>query len=177
MAEQHSAPLLLVNGKLSALFVNPAARRLARRKKLIRLRGKDVCVKDPVLRVKLVDAMGRVSSRRPHIGRVTSPLGELVITCLRWGPLNHPIFVIAVSELAPVDRVDKKAARELFRLSPTEAEIVATICRGASRMEIAQQRRVSIHTVKSHLTHIFQKLGVHSQAAVIRRMAGMTASS
>jgi DNA-binding CsgD family transcriptional regulator/ArsR family metal-binding transcriptional regulator len=53
-------------------------------------------------------------------------------------------------------------------LSGRELEVLRLLSRGATNLEISTQLRISPHTVKSHVTHIFNKLGVgdRTQAAV-----------
>jgi DNA-binding NarL/FixJ family response regulator len=46
-----------------------------------------------------------------------------------------------------------------FGLTPREIEIVRAVVVGRTNREIAQQTSISENTVKSHLTHIFNKLG------------------
>ncbi len=56
----------------------------------------------------------------------------------------------------------------IFKLSGREAEVLRLITEGFTNKEIAQILKVSHNTVKSHVVHIFNKLGVNdrTQAAV-----------
>ena len=56
----------------------------------------------------------------------------------------------------------------IFKLSGREAEVLRLITEGFTNKEIAQILTVSQNTVKSHVVHIFNKLGVNdrTQAAV-----------
>lgn len=51
-------------------------------------------------------------------------------------------------------------------LTPRERQIAWLIARGLAAKEIAHELRISIHTVRRHSEKIFDKLGVHSRAAV-----------
>jgi DNA-binding NarL/FixJ family response regulator len=53
------------------------------------------------------------------------------------------------------------------QLSPRELEVVCLLGRGAMNAEIAVELFVSEATVKSHVGHIFTKLGLRDRAAVI----------
>lgn len=52
-------------------------------------------------------------------------------------------------------------------LSPREVEVLGRVARGASNQEIARALHVSQATVKSHLIHIFGKLGVSDRTAAV----------
>jgi len=54
-------------------------------------------------------------------------------------------------------------ARLAQRLSPREQEIVRAAVSGLSTQEIADRLAISQATVKAHLSHIFQKLGVRDR--------------
>lgn len=56
----------------------------------------------------------------------------------------------------------------IFKLSGREAEVLRLITEGFTNKEIAQILKISYNTVKSHVLHIFNKLGVNdrTQAAV-----------
>lgn len=53
-------------------------------------------------------------------------------------------------------------------LTAREKDILRQVERGATNREIADALQISCHTVKTHLDHIFRKLGVHNrtQAAI-----------
>jgi pimeloyl-ACP methyl ester carboxylesterase/DNA-binding CsgD family transcriptional regulator len=52
-------------------------------------------------------------------------------------------------------------------LSPREKEILARIAEGCSNVEIGKQLFISDKTVRNHVTHILEKLGVRSRAQAI----------
>ena len=53
------------------------------------------------------------------------------------------------------------------RLSPRELEILALVAAGASNKQIAVACGVSPNTVKVHLAHLFEKLGVTTRAEAV----------
>ena len=50
-------------------------------------------------------------------------------------------------------------------LTPTEREVVALVAEGLSNPEVADRLFMSRSTVKTHLNHVFAKLGVPPDAA------------
>jgi predicted ATPase/DNA-binding CsgD family transcriptional regulator len=49
-------------------------------------------------------------------------------------------------------------------LTPTEVKVVELVCEGLTNPQISERMFISPGTVKTHLTHIFKKLEVHSRA-------------
>lgn len=62
------------------------------------------------------------------------------------------------------DRPEKQPGEIIpFRLTKRELEILRQVARGATNAEISRELFISTHTVKSHVTHIFNKLGVNTR--------------
>ena len=59
-------------------------------------------------------------------------------------------------------------------LTPTETDVVDLVAQGLTNQQIAQRLLISIATVKTHLSHVFNKLNVSTRtelAAVLQRRA------
>ena len=52
-------------------------------------------------------------------------------------------------------------------LTAREVEVLRLVAEGCTNPEISQILAISSHTVKSHMVHIFNKLGVDSRAAAV----------
>lgn len=57
-----------------------------------------------------------------------------------------------------------------FGLTKREIEILVNIFDGLKNAEIAEKLFISEITVKKHLQHIFEKIGVNSRTTLIRRI-------
>ncbi|MCP4574751.1 MAG: response regulator transcription factor [Deltaproteobacteria bacterium] len=66
------------------------------------------------------------------------------------------------------ENVEEANMRLPMPLSSRELEVLSILAEGASNNEISRMLNISPHTVKSHVIHIFNKLGVNdrTQAAV-----------
>ncbi|MGH3352929.1 MAG: response regulator [Nocardioides sp.] len=71
--------------------------------------------------------------------------------------------------LAPsvASRLLRQAASPEPKVSPREVEILRLLARGLGNKEMARELLVSEATVKSHLSHIYTKLGVDTRAGAV----------
>lgn len=67
--------------------------------------------------------------------------------------------------LADQIRVQGQGGRQ--RLTPREREVLVLIASGASAPQIGRRLHVSTGTVKTHLLHLYEKLGVSDRAAAV----------
>ena len=58
-----------------------------------------------------------------------------------------------------------------FGLSKAEARVCTTLLTGKSAQEAADALNISPNTVKTHLSRIFHKTGVHSQPALLHLLS------
>jgi DNA-binding NarL/FixJ family response regulator len=52
-------------------------------------------------------------------------------------------------------------------LTPRETEVLALVVEGLPQKQVAQNLSISRKTVGTHMSHIFEKLGVHNQGAAV----------
>lgn len=96
---------------------------------------------------------------------VDGPAGRLVAHLLPSAePAGHDVILL---EEHRVGR-ERRALMDLG-LSSRQAEVLSLLARGRSNAEIAQALHVSPHTVKKHLEHIYDRLGVRSRSAAVAR--------
>ncbi|MBP3040846.1 hypothetical protein J9303_15250 [Bacillaceae bacterium Marseille-Q3522] len=58
----------------------------------------------------------------------------------------------------------------LSRLTSAEREIISLVEKGMTNREMARQKKISVHTINSHLEHIYNKLEVHSRTEMLYRI-------
>ena len=54
-------------------------------------------------------------------------------------------------------------SKAIFMLTNREREILFKIAEGASNQDISDDLFISLHTVKTHVYHIFRKIGVKNR--------------
>lgn len=60
-----------------------------------------------------------------------------------------------------------KQSRETYGLSERELEVLQLLADGHTNREIAEKLYISAQTVKTHIAHIFEKLGVRDRAEAV----------
>jgi DNA-binding CsgD family transcriptional regulator len=78
----------------------------------------------------------------------------------------------AAQARAELARVGGRRSRGEDELTPGELRVAELAAAGSSNKEIAAELFVSIHTVETHLTHIYAKLGVRSRSQIAQRLGG-----
>jgi DNA-binding NarL/FixJ family response regulator len=102
-------------------------------------------------------------------------VGAIRAAAAGQSPLTPAVAAKLVARVAALPRPDATHAR-LDGMSEREREVLRLLLGGASNKEIASELRITEGTVKNHLTHVFEKLGVadRTQAALLARDAGLT---
>jgi len=93
---------------------------------------------------------------------------QLLYRCLRavmtgeyW--VGHERVLDIVERLREVGRPQTAEPAPVTMLTRRELQIVAAIAEGASNKDIGQQFNLSEQTIKNHLSHIFDKVGVSNR--------------
>jgi DNA-binding NarL/FixJ family response regulator len=78
--------------------------------------------------------------------------------------VQSQLLAAATGSASPAMRVDRALPDEL---TPREAEVLSLIARGLSNREIADTLVVSEATVKTHVNHVFAKIGARDRAQAV----------
>ena len=85
-------------------------------------------------------------------------------------PMSSQIARKVVASLQ--DRPNHIQSNDHFNLSEREKEILDLLSDGYRNKEIAEKLYISIHTVKSHIYHIYEKLHVQSRIEALNKYSG-----
>lgn len=117
--------------------------------------------------------ISRPSGRRPYVALVSllafdsDPTDELFA-------MMRPRALIAISDSGETSP-STDALQDLYGLTPTEARVAAALSSGHSIQSAAADLRMSAETLRTHLKHIFSKVGVTRQQDLIRALADIQA--
>lgn len=82
---------------------------------------------------------------------------------------NRPCLLLTLTPLAPtIHPLCRLAAA--WRLTPSEAEIALLLGDGLCTQEIAEQRQVSVHTVRAQIKSLLAKSSARRQADLVRQI-------
>jgi DNA-binding CsgD family transcriptional regulator/PAS domain-containing protein len=177
--DQASCPLIEVDAEARVLWMNPQARdRMRGHPGLVlaagRLRARRR-ERDPALRDAVRWASRELQSLLPLTWAAKQacavPLGE------DDGGVPHFCWVLledgkALVAFDDADTVARRiaGARELYGLSPAQVRLARLIVDGQDLAAAADLLGVSVNTLRTQLQRIFDKTGVRSQAALIRKL-------
>jgi DNA-binding NarL/FixJ family response regulator len=81
-------------------------------------------------------------------------------------PVVHSQLIAAATSSATARPAERTGALP-DELTPREAEVLTLIARGLSNREIAEALVVSEATVKTHVNHVFSKIGARDRAQAV----------
>ena len=82
---------------------------------------------------------------------------------------DEPSLVLTLTPEVPKRDIERLLT-ERFSMTPNEAKVAARLSRGSTIAQIAEERAVSVHTVRNQLKSAMAKLGVHRQADLVREV-------
>lgn len=86
--------------------------------------------------------------------------------------MRQPRVAIFVREPDAPPVINKEALSDIFGLTPRECEIACLLAEGQNIDAMATRLGVRIVTIRQNLKRVFEKAGVHSQAALVALVRG-----
>lgn len=121
-----------------------------------------------------------IMDRRPSLTQPRGRMADPVILTGEAADGQHIVWVSWQDGMLMVSFRDRKNERarleqavELFDLSPSQARLAGLLLEGCDLPRVAERLEVSLNTVCTHLTRIFDKTGVRSQPALVARLLGL----
>lgn len=110
----------------------------------------------------------RASRRRPYLCFVSMLAGggELIADFA-------PRAMVVIGDPDESVLPDEQALRQLYGLTDSEARVATALASGHSLQSAAEYLNVSHETLRSHLKHIFRKLGIGRQQDLVRALASL----
>jgi DNA-binding CsgD family transcriptional regulator len=79
-------------------------------------------------------------------------------------------FVIIIKKVEKEDASVGRLIPNYWELTPKEKEIIQYICDGRTNKEISDILCISVHTVATHVVHIFSKTGTENRVSLMREL-------
>lgn len=108
-------------------------------------------------------SLSRPSGRRP----LSLLIGPLLSGPEGTGP-GDPVVGLYASDPEAVPVPAEAALREVFHLTPAEADLVRYLANGHRLREAAELRGITLNTARTHLKQIFQKTHTERQSDLVR---------
>ena len=127
---------------------------------------------------RLVVAIAKATAGAGSALRVERPSGRspyvVLVAPFRletdWLSTTPPSVIVTVTDPERNPVTSEARLMQLYGLTRTEAAIGVCLVNGLDLVEIASQRRISIRTVRVHLSQIFAKTGAGRQADLVRQL-------
>jgi DNA-binding NarL/FixJ family response regulator len=88
-----------------------------------------------------------------------------VLTGQIWASNQEVRYLVEALRMHPATGIT--SSKGIALLTKREAQVVNLVANGLTNREIAEQLRLSKHTVKNYLIHIFEKLGVSTRVELV----------
>jgi len=76
-------------------------------------------------------------------------------------------IMVLLEKIIKKHDIDFKKAQKKFNFSSRELDVIKLICNGYANKDISKKLFISEYTVKDHIKHILQKMGVYSRSQII----------
>jgi DNA-binding CsgD family transcriptional regulator/PAS domain-containing protein len=84
-------------------------------------------------------------------------------------PMPPDLIMLQIVDPEHQIGLDSERLREVLDLTPAEARVAAHLCRGNTAEKIGERLKLSPHTVRDHIKHIYLRTGVSKQSEFVAR--------
>ena len=164
--------ILLVSRDGRLLHANQAARRELARRQALSVQNDHVSAVQPDQARALLDAVARAAGGRRSLVTLDAPQGGYRLSVaaipLRGDPTR---IALMLSRAAVCDTLMLCFFARSHGLTPSEEQVLGILCQGYSAPEIAQQLRVAVSTVRSHVRSLCAKTQSSGVRTLVSRVA------
>lgn len=186
--EAIAAGTVLVDDGMGIVHANAAARTMLTKGDPIQSRGGKLRLSNTVTNSVLTNAVAQAALRESDLERrsIDIPVRRLDGTpiVIQVFPMRHRIFgsgveqrtaaAVFISNAADPPRLPADAMALLYDLTPAETRVFELVVEGRPPAETAAQLGVSLATVRTHLSRVFEKTGCARQADLIALASKVT---
>ena len=83
-------------------------------------------------------------------------------------PSKRPVGMVILGDPKQYVWLKREQLKALFDLTPAESEIALLLSQGCGQREICDRQTISLNTLKTHRRRVFDKIGVRTQAELVR---------
>jgi DNA-binding CsgD family transcriptional regulator len=165
---------VLIDARGRVVYENPAMRRLlAQNAEARRLQLE--CTRVGRLVLSLATRRSKSQAREimtPGEQQLRTAAGSYRVrgTLLGPGALGSGPMALAVLERTAPEPLAFTDLHDRYQLTQREATVSQLLAQGHTNAQVARLLGISIHTARRHAEHVLMKLGVHSRAAVARKL-------
>ena len=178
--------LILFDNELQPIYINPVAKSILHYHPAIEIKNNKIYACDQHLSESIHSALVSAISAQENINasnRSTS-MGLKHPSCATTLPVmispvqgilhgfetegSHAHAVMCFSDPDRTHPIEADKLADVYELTPAEAQVAISIANGINPEEIANINEVEISTIRSQLKAIYRKLGIHSQAELVK---------
>ena len=189
MLDGLSAGIFLVDAAGRIVHANAAGHKILAASDILRSLGGPLTARDPQVNKTLLDAFRAAEHGDPAIGiqGIAVPLashkGEPHVAHLlnltsggrrQTGIATAASAALFVHKAALETPSRPEAIAKAYKLTPTELRILLALIEVGGGPEIAEALGIGESTIKTHLSHLFQKTGAKHQADLVKLVAGFS---
>ena len=178
--------LILFDKELQVIYVNPVAKSILDKHPAIKMKNNKIYAYNQEQTAKIHSALitAIASKPEPSAEIAGTSMGLKHPDCATTLPLNispvqgvlqgfetehnHAHAVICFSDPGMTHPIKADKLSDIYELTPAEAQVAIAIANGINTEKIASMNDVAISTIRSQLKAIYLKLGINSQAELVK---------